>query len=47
MKIHIELPNEIHSQFKSHCALTGVSMTRIIGDLISEYLLRDSKEAKI
>lgn len=43
MKIHINLPDETHKQLKADCALTGISMTKLIGDLINRYF-RDKRE---
>lgn len=43
MKIHINLPDEMHKQLKADCALTGISMTKLIGDLINRYF-RDKRE---
>ena len=41
MKIHIELPDEIHYKFKAKCCLNKTSMTSVIGDLIQKYLFGD------
>ena len=44
MKIHIDLPDETHKKLKANCALTGISMTKLIGDLINRYFKEDKRE---
>ena len=42
--LHIRLNTEIHKELKAHCAINGVSMTSLIGDLIKKYLSGDKRE---
>lgn len=37
--LHVRLKTQLHKELKAYCALNGISMTSIIGDIIQKYLL--------
>lgn len=41
--IHIRLPDKTQKLIKANAALRGISLTRLIGEIIDEYL-RKTKE---
>lgn len=41
--LHIRLPDKTHQEIKASAALQGKSITRLIGEIIDEYL-RKTKE---
>lgn len=42
--IHIRVPKEVRQQFKTVTASKGQSMTEVAGDLILQYLSKNTKE---
>lgn len=39
--LHVRLKSDIHKAFKAHCAINGLTITSVIGDLIQRYLLEN------
>lgn len=37
--LHVRLKTQLHKELKAYCALNGISMTSIIGEIIQKYLL--------
>lgn len=42
--IHIRIPSEVRQRLKVEAATQGKSMTKLIGDLITQYLSEIRKE---
>lgn len=36
--LHVRLKTQLHKELKAYCALNGVTMTSVIGDMIQKYL---------
>ena len=43
MQLIIEIDDELHRQFKSKCALNGISMSEIMKDKISDFVKNDKR----
>lgn len=42
--LHVRLKSELHKRLKASCAIQGISITSLIGDLVEKYLSGNYKK---
>lgn len=43
--LHVRLKSELHKRLKASCAIQGITITSLIGELVEKYLSKDTKES--